>query len=320
MKRATSKVNAAILLVVMLVASVGAYYLLRDQWLTTNQTDTSQFPFTEITLTTASTMLAAPVAENDSNWAGYIIASDLQNPQANVTGVSASWIVPTVTISSQDTFSAVWIGIGGFFDNTLIQTGTEQDSTGGQGEYSVWYELLPDFSMIIDTIIVSPGDQINASIQLVDSNTYTWSIYIEDVTTGQAFQNDFIYISSQLSAEWIVERPEITSRRSRGTLTSLADVGTVSFTNCQATMGGQSGNIGSFPVIQSIMYDSVQETAGITQLTAVSSLTDGGSSFTVETSPSAIPELITWAVLPLIMGTVLFAVILRKIHHARNKE
>ena len=310
-----SKANATILLVVMLVAGTSAYILLRDQWQITNQTDTPQSPFTEKTLplTSVSTMLAAPIAANDSNWAGYIIASDLQNPQANVTGVSASWIAPTVTISSHDTFSAVWIGIGGFFDDTLIQTGTEQDSIGEQIEYYVWYELIPGYSTIIDTIIVSPGDQINASIQLVDSNAYTWSIYIEDVTTGQAFQNDFIYNSSQLSAEWIVERPTI-----NGHLSSLADVGTVSFTNCQVTIGEQSGNISSFPIIQSIMYESVQETGGITQLAAVSSLIDGGSSFYVETSPEAIPELITFWAVSGIMGTVLFAVTLRKIYHTRN--
>jgi hypothetical protein len=318
----TSKANATILLVVMLVASIGAYYLLRDQWLTTNQAGTPYSFFTEKTLTSASvsTMLAAPIAANDSNWAGYIIASDLQNPQANVTGVSASWIVPTVTISSQDAFSAVWIGVGGFFDSTLIQTGTEQNSVGEQSEYYVWYELLPDYSTTIDSIIVSPGDQINASIQLVDPYAHIWSIYIEDVTTGQVFQNEFIYTSSQLSAEWIVERPEKTSRRSPGTLTSLTDVGTISFTNCQATIGEQSGSISSFPIIQAIMYESVQETAGITQLAAVSSLMDGGSSFMVETSPEAIPELITFWAVSFMMGTVLFAVALRRIHHTRNNQ
>jgi hypothetical protein len=316
LKRATSKVNATLLLAVMLVASVGACYILRDQWLTAKQTDTPQSSSTPMTIPLASMMLAAQVAENDSNWAGYIIASDLQDPQPNVTGVSASWTIPTVMGSSQkDMFAAVWIGIGGYFDDTLIQVGTEQDSIGGQGEYSVWYELLPDFSITIDTIIVSPGDKINASIQLVNPNTETWSIYIEDVTTSQTFQNDFIYASSQLSAEWIVERP-IAGRR----LATLTDIGTVSFTNCQATIGGQNGTISSFPVVQSVMYDSVLNAAGINKLTAVSSLTADGSSFTVETSPSAIPEFSTWTVLPLIMGTVLFAVALRKIYHAQNKK
>ena len=113
------------------------------------------------------------------------MSSNLQNPQESVTSVSASWTVPTVIISKQDTFSAVWIGIGGFFDQSLIQTGTEQDSFQGQSEYSAWFELLPQNSITIDSISVSPGDQITASIQLVDANTDQWSFYIKDVTKNR---------------------------------------------------------------------------------------------------------------------------------------
>jgi hypothetical protein len=306
LNRANSKVNATLFLAVMLVASICAFYLLRDQWLTTKQTVT-QSSSTPMTLAVASMMVAETVAANDSNWAGYIIASDLQDPQPTVTSVSASWTVPTVTSSSQeDMFAAVWIGIGGYFDESLIQVGTEQDSIGGQGEYSVWYELLPDFSYTLDTIIISPGDKINASTQLVNPNTDK-SIHIEDVTTGQAFQNDFIYASSQLSAEWIVERP-LAGRR----LETLTDIGTVSFTNCQATVDGQSSSISAFPVVQSIMYDSVLSTTGINQLATVSSLTADGSSFTIETSPSAIPEFPSWTLLPLLLLAITVIIVYRK--------
>jgi hypothetical protein len=265
-------------------------------------------------LASLSTVSTAILSSNDTNWAGYIVASDLQNPQASVTGVSASWTVPTVTISAQDTFSAVWIGIGGYFDDTLIQTGTEQDSIQGQSEYSAWLELVPRNSITIDRITVSPGDQINASIQLVDANTDKWSIYIKDLTKNQEYMSSFFYPSSQLSAEWTVERPEITSRRSHGTLASLADVGTVKFANCQTTIGGETGTISSFPTVQSVMYQTVQSTTdlGSTQLATVSDLTDNGSIFTVETSPSAIPELSVLMLLPLVIGIGLLATIIRK--------
>jgi hypothetical protein len=76
-------------------------------------------------LLSVSAVSASILSSNDTNWAGYAVVSDIQNPQANVTGVSASWAVPEVIVSSEDKFSAVWIGIGGFFDNSLIQTGTE---------------------------------------------------------------------------------------------------------------------------------------------------------------------------------------------------
>lgn len=208
----------------------------------------------------------------------------------------------------------MWIGIGGYFDKTLIQTGTEQDSIQGQSEYYAWFEVLPLDSVSIDTIVASPGDQIDASIELVDANTNQWSIRIKDLTKNQEYTTSLSYASSKLSAEWIVERPEITSRRSRGTLTSLADVGNVKFSECQTTIAGETGTIENFATVQSIMYKQIQSITylGLTQLAAVSGLTDNGSSFTVETSPSAIPELSISILLLLVIGISLFAVIARK--------
>jgi hypothetical protein len=310
MNSTASKALTTILTALILVASVGASYLILSKLTNTPAaTARASSPFTEVSLTAASAISAAPVPSNDSNWAGYIASSDLQNPQPTVTAISASWTVPAVTPSAQnDTYAAVWIGIGGYYDNTLIQTGTEQDSIGGQGDYTTWYELLPAFAVTIDTMVISPGDQMNASIQLVDAVTDTWSISIEDLTTSQAFQDDFTYASSQLSAEWIVERP-LAGRR----LSTLANIDTVTFTNCQATVGSQSGNISSFPALESIMYQTVDQNAdGVNQLAAVSDLADGGTSFTVETSQEVIPELPVWAVLPLVMGTGLFAAAVRK--------
>ena len=284
----------------------------------------------------ASLMTSHTPYSNDTNWAGYLVASDIQNPEATVTSVSASWTVPAVNISAEDTFSAIWIGIGGFFDETLIQTGTEQDSTQGQSEYSAWLELLPQTSITINSISVSPGDQITASIQLVNTNTDQWSISIRDLTSNQQYTGSFTYSSSQLSAEWMVERPDVSTRRSRGTLSSLADVGTVEFTNCQTTIGGETGTISSFPTVQSIMYESVKSTtdSGSTLLAVVSDLTDNGASFRVETSitpgmtqppfatptPTAAPEiseLSLWIILPIVTIAALLtaAVYLKKSKH-----
>ena len=49
----------------------------------------------------------------------------------------------------------ICIGIGGRFDKTLIQTGTEQDSVNGNEYYSAWYELLPDQAVRINDISIS---------------------------------------------------------------------------------------------------------------------------------------------------------------------
>ena len=306
-----SKLNIKVFIVFALVVTISLCLLAS---MSEHVSGTKTASCATASIASFSIISASEFISNDTNWAGYIVASDLQNPQSSVTSVTASWTVPAVNISQNDTFSAVWIGIGGFFDSTLIQTGTEQDSIQGQSEYSAWIEFLPQNSITIDSITVSPGDQINATIQLTDANTDQWSIYLKDITKNQEYTGSFFYVSSQLTAEWIVERPDISSQRSRGTLTSLADIGTVEFANCQTTISGETGTISTFPTVQSIMYATVQSTTtlGSTLLATVSNPTDNGSSFTVETSPSVVPELPPLMLLLLITGICLLAIIKRK--------
>ena len=220
-----------------------------------------------------------PVPSNVSraiNWAGYVVSSDLQNPQPVITGISASWTIPNITISGSDTFSAAWIGVGGQFDHTLIQCGTEQDSINGQTEFFAWYELLPRTSIVIRGITPSAGDQMTASIQLVDPTLSEWTINVTDVTNGQTFQIPVIYSSSQLSAEWIMERPTVNN-----VLSSLANFGSATFTNCQTTIGSITGGINSFASTQVIMFSSMTPGSGASPLTEVSSVSNNGSEFTV---------------------------------------
>jgi hypothetical protein len=205
------------------------------------------------------------------DWAGYIVASNSENPQPLITRVSASWTVPQITASQQNSFSAAWIGIGGHVDNTLIQVGTEQDYVNGKSTYSVWYELLPADGVTISTMSVSAKDSMTASISLLDSGTNTWSIEIDDITTGQTFKNNFFYDSSRLSAEWIVERPTV--GRSLGT---LANFGSITFTNSSAEMNATSQPIRSFPFVQTVMYNRQNK-----PLVTVSALNADGSSFNI---------------------------------------
>jgi hypothetical protein len=206
-----------------------------------------------------------------NDWSGYCVASNLVNPEPSVTSVNGSWTVPTVKISATDSYSAIWIGIGGQFDDSLIQVGTEQDSKKGLAAYSAWYELLPYNPITIDSIDVSQGDQIEASISLFAPNTTAWSMKIEDITNGQSFENNLTYASSMLSAEWIVERPLVGVR-----LSNLADFGQVEFTRCTETINGKDGNINTFPHAQVRMINRSNA-----DLVHVSSLTSGGLSFTV---------------------------------------
>ena len=207
-----------------------------------------------------------------SDWSGYVVATNLNNPQPSVTGIEASWTVPGVSASTRNSFSATWIGVGGQFsgDHTLIQTGTEQDSISGAGTYSAWYELLPNFEVTIDSLSISSGDRITASISLSDPSTNTWSIVIHDSTREQSFQNSFVYASSMLSAEWIVERPRVNNA-----LRNLANFSELTFTACSATVGGKAEAISSLPFIEVTLYNQN------TELASVSPLAADGSSFTV---------------------------------------
>jgi len=234
-----------------IIGAVAVYYSINLFLASPNQTDNSQ-------------------SFRVSHWSGYIVASDIQNRSPVVSSISASWTVPEIESSENNTFSGVWVGIGGYGEETLIQTGTEQEYVNGRAVFYAWYELLPDYLVRIPRIQIQPGDTITASISLINENTNTWSIEIADVTRGQRFKKTVVYNSSRLSAEWVVERPKV-----NGTISTLADFGNVTFTECKATIEGNTGAISNFSYAQLAMYD--QEL----QLVTVSPLNDGGSSFTV---------------------------------------
>jgi hypothetical protein len=191
---------------------------------------------------------------SSQDWAGYVVASDFTSPSPLVSSVSGSWIVPEVTVTPQDTFSAVWVGIGGLFDGTLIQAGTEQDSVGGQTYYSAWYELLPTDSISISEVNVSPGDLMIIAISLRNSTSNQWLIEVRDITNGQSYSRLFFYHSSRLSAEWIVERPKVDS-----TTSTLAYFNVISFTASNVVINGRNGGIGDFPFARVTMYNRANQ-------------------------------------------------------------
>lgn len=204
-----------------------------------------------------------------TDWAGYVVTAESNKPQ--VIGINASWSVPRISAASSDVYSSAWIGIGGQSEKTLIQTGTEHDFANGNEFYSAWYELLPDTAVRINTMSVSPGDIVTASITLINSEINQWAIRIHDVTSGQGFYRTFIYNSSRLSAEWIVERPHVNNQ-----ISSLANFGTITFQNSYVKIGENVGNIGNFSYSQITMTTDLSK-----QLTSVSALGEDGASFNV---------------------------------------
>jgi len=213
------------------------------------------------------TVTAAPTTVQSYNWSGYADSG------ATFSAVSASWIVPTVTCTQgENAYSAHWIGIDGYPSSTVEQDGTEADcltstsyttwngwvigsTSVTSASYDAWYELYapPGVSPVNNgyevelspsTYPVHPGDAMSAKVS-VSGTTWTFSIWDTSrwaaaFTTSIAFSG-----AAQSSAEWVAERPELCSNTC--STASLADFGSVTFSNATATTtGGSSEPISSY--------------------------------------------------------------------------
>jgi hypothetical protein len=140
-----------------------------------------------------------------SNWSGYAVTS------TTYTSAAGQWTVPTPAPTKSSTYSAAWVGIGGFSDASLIQTGTEQDFVNGRARYQAWWTTsdLGYAEQVIPTITVNPGDSVTASVSTRDNVTWTISLTVGGQPT---FTKTVNFVSSELSAEWIMEAPGIGGR------------------------------------------------------------------------------------------------------------
>ncbi len=166
------------------------------------------------------------------NWAGYALSLE------TYTSASFSWTVPTaayVNYPGAPSFedSTIWVGIGGFGSNDLIQLGTEQrvDSM-GNATYQAWYELLPATEQVLPPgqYPVSPGDVMSASLTCPTCTVNvagTWTLTMTNSTKNWTWTQDFTYKSAIGSAEWVVEAPTFNP----GGIAALPNFGTLNFTN-----------------------------------------------------------------------------------------
>jgi hypothetical protein len=139
-----------------------------------------------------------------SNWSGYAISG------TGFTSVTGSWTVQAVSRTKRATYSSQWVGIDGFKNASLIQTGTESDFVSGAARYRAWWEILPASETVIPSVPVRPGDRMSASI--ASRGNGTWTISITDVTTRAAFSTTRSYSGPMTSAEWIEEAPSVGGR------------------------------------------------------------------------------------------------------------
>ncbi len=194
-----------------------------------------------------------------TNWSGYAVDG------TGATDVIGTWTQPAVTCSPGETsWSSPWVGIDGDNSNTVEQTGTDSDCNNGTPSYYAWYEMYPK-SLVKLSMTVHPNDSLTGEV------TYTGSGFVlklTDNTTNTTFQTTQSSKKAQrTSVEWIMEGP------STGT---LSDFGTVPFSAAAATIGGQTGSLGSFSGAQAITMVNKQGT-----VRAAPSSISGGSAFSV---------------------------------------
>jgi hypothetical protein len=209
------------------------------------------------------------------NWDGYITYS--ASEETDFTAVKASWIVPTVTCEAKNAWTVFWVGLDGWFNDTVEQGGSQAQcsAVGGAATYSLWWEMYPTNS--IQTVLtISAGDEVTASVKYA-TTTSTFTIKVSDETTGKSFtrkEQCASGVSCQRSSADVIT--EDVGHYPGSGYFPLADYGTMGYTNADMTdPAGQSGAISS----KHWLNAAVTESDAGTTYASVSSLADGGTAF-----------------------------------------
>lgn len=190
-----------------------------------------------------SSLHAATVSS--SNWSGYAATG----AAGSFTSVSASWTQPALTCTSKTTYSSFWVGLDGYSNSALEQTGTEADCIGGKAAYGAWWEVLPA-SESAYSVTVKAGDSLTASVARNSSGTFTMTL--TDSTQGWTKTTTHAGSSGyqDSSAEVIAEATQV-----NGKIANLSDFGTVTFTNATAN-GTSLGNYSPTEIIMAGKTDT----------------------------------------------------------------
>lgn len=134
---------------------------------------------------------------SESNWGGYIATGQ------TFTSITGSWVEPRVDCSKSALY-APWVGLDGYNDQTVEQTGVQTECVGGKAEVSAWYEMYPA-SPVYYSNPASIGDRFTASVQYLGNNSYQLSL--TDHTKGWTQSVTKSIPAQNASAEAIIEAP-----------------------------------------------------------------------------------------------------------------
>jgi hypothetical protein len=187
-----------------------------------------------------------------SNWSGYAATGS----SGAFTSVSASWTQSAVTCSSKTTYSSFWVGLDGYSNSALEQTGTEADCIRGKATYGAWWEVLPA-SESAYSVTVKAGDALSASV--VDNGDGTFTMTLADSTEGwtKTTTADGSSGYEDSSAEVIAEATEV-----NGSIAKLSDFGTVTFNNAEAN-GTALGSLSPTEIVMTGTSDTKAQPGSI---------------------------------------------------------
>jgi hypothetical protein len=163
-----------------------------------------------------------------TNWSGYAATGS----DGAFNSVSSSWTEPSATCDDGgNEYAAFWVGLDGYNSDSVEQTGTDSDCSGGSPDYYGWYEMYPA-DPVYFTNTVEPGDSMSASVTFSGSDSYT--LVLTDNTQGwNQTETEQESGLANSSAEVITEAPS-----SQAGPLPLADFGTIDYS--ASTANGSS--------------------------------------------------------------------------------
>ncbi|RDW63646.1 protease acp1 [Coleophoma cylindrospora] len=173
--------------------------------------------------------------EYSSNWSGAALIT------TGVTSVTGTFTVPKPSTAGS---GSAWVGIDGYSNDVILQTGVDWTKSGNSYSYDAWYEWYPDYAYDFSGITIAAGDEIKVTVTA--TSTTSGTAVVENLTTGvtvtKTFKNEgSLGALGEISAEWIVEDFE-----ENDALVTFTDFGSVEFTDASAvTSAGTVGVTGA---------------------------------------------------------------------------
>jgi hypothetical protein len=223
-------------------------------------------PQPPVIISSASPPAAAqPARVVSDNWSGYVAGG------GDLWQVSGSWTEPTVSCTAPTAESVFWVGLGGYPSYPLYQAGSGAFCRNGVPIHALWYELLnPGRTVpLVAVVQIQPGDRISAAISLRSGGS-GGQVHLVDATTGFTRDVSFTPAAASLgSAEWIAE-----ATSHGGTVSTLADFGSVGFSGCSANL--DAAGLSTWPTARLTELTLGDRSGGGAAPGAIRSSTGGG--------------------------------------------